>query len=67
MIGVIERLLAGLAAAGSLQRWGSHRSERDLESRDFAEYFLVGTLASTAVALVAGARLRIAVTVLWSR
>ena len=26
---------------------------KDLESRDFAEYFLVGTLASTAVALVA--------------
>lgn len=72
LIGVIERLLlAWLVAAGSYAAMGFVIAakglirSKDLESRDFAEYFLVGTLASTAVALVAGGLLRMVLLGLW--
>ncbi|MEX2177774.1 MAG: hypothetical protein WD801_03630 [Gemmatimonadaceae bacterium] len=72
LIGVIERLLLSwLVAGGSYAAMGFIIAakglirSKDLESRDFAEYFLVGTLASTAVALVAGGLLRLVLLQLW--
>lgn len=69
---MIERLLlAWLLAAGSYAAMGFIIAakglipSKDLELRDFAEYFLVGTLASTAVALVAGGLLRVVLNGLW--
>ena len=41
------------------------RSE-DLHDRDFAEYFLIGSLASVLVALCAGLIIRSALSLLWS-
>jgi len=40
---------------------------REFEDRDFAEYFIVGSLASVTVALVLGLALRYAVAPLWTR
>lgn len=40
---------------------------REFEDRDFAEYFIVGSLASVTVALVLGLTLRYAVAPLWMR
>jgi hypothetical protein len=61
IIGVLERLIvlvlmavqAYQAIAFLMAAKGLIRS-KDLESRDFAEYFLIGTLASMALALVGG-------------
>jgi hypothetical protein len=61
IIGVLERLIvlvlmavqAYQAIAFLMAAKGLIRS-KDLESRDFAEYFLIGTLASMALALLAG-------------
>jgi hypothetical protein len=72
LIGSIERLLlAGVVAAGSyaalgflVAAKGLVRSE-DLKRHDFAEYFLIGTLASTAIAMVAGGLLRLVFVSLW--
>jgi len=72
LIGGIERLLlAWMVAAGSygamgfiIAAKGLIRS-KDLENRERAEYFLVGTLASTTVALVAGGLLRVVIVGLW--
>ncbi|HST61127.1 MAG TPA: hypothetical protein VLK84_20665 [Longimicrobium sp.] len=61
IIGVLERLIvlvlmavqAYQAIAFLMAAKGLIRS-KDLESRDFAEYFLIGTLASMALALLTG-------------
>jgi len=72
LIGGIERLLlAWMVAAGSYGAMGFIVAakglirSKDLENRERAEYFLVGTLASTAVALVAGGLLRVIFLALW--
>lgn len=72
LIGSIERLLlAGMVAAGSyaglgflIAAKGLVRS-KDLEKHDFAEYFLIGTLTSTALAMIAGGLLRLIFLSLW--
>lgn len=38
---------------------------KEFESRDFAEYFIVGTLTSTTLAIVVGLILKIALSLLW--
>lgn len=61
IIGILERFIVLLlmavqayqAIAFLMAAKGLIRS-RDLESRDFAEYFLIGTLASTGLALLGG-------------
>jgi hypothetical protein len=72
LIGSIERiLLAGMVAAGSYAALGFLVAakglvrSKDLEKHDFAEYFLIGTLASTALAVVVGGLLRLVFTALW--
>jgi hypothetical protein len=72
LIGSIERLLlAGMAAAGSYAALGFTIAakglvrSKDLEKHEFAEYFLIGTLASTAVAMVGGGLLRLVFMTLW--
>jgi hypothetical protein len=52
--------IAFLIAANGLIR------SKELENRDFAEYFLVSTLASIAVALAAGILIRGIIASLWS-
>jgi hypothetical protein len=72
LIGNIERLLLTIVvAAGSyaalaflIAAKGLIRSN-DLRERDFAEYFLVGSLSSVLVALCAGIALRFALLALW--
>jgi hypothetical protein len=72
LIGNIERLLLTIVvAAGSyaalafiIAAKGLIRSN-DLGDRDFAEYFLVGSLSSVLVALCAGIALRFALFALW--
>ena len=64
-------LLAGMVAAGSYAALGFTIAakglirSRDLERHEFAEYFLVGTLTSTLIALVAGGLLRMIFIALW--
>jgi hypothetical protein len=72
LIGSIERLLlAGMVAAGSYAALGFLVAakglvrSKDLERHEFAEYFLIGTLASTALAVVAGGLLRAIFLALW--
>lgn len=72
LIGSIERLLlAGMAAVGSYAALGFTIAakglvrSKNLEKHDFAEYFLIGTLASTAIAMVAGGLLRLVFMALW--
>jgi hypothetical protein len=72
LIGSIERLLlAGMAAAGSYAALGFTIAakglirSKDLENRQFAEYFLIGTLASTGLAMAAGGLLRVVFSALW--
>lgn len=72
LIGDIERLLlAGMVAAGSYAALGFTIAakglirSRDLEKHEFAEYFLIGTLSSTLIALVAGGLLRVVFLTLW--
>lgn len=72
LIGSIERLLlAGVVAAGSYAALGFLMAakglvrSKDLEKHDFAEYFLIGTLASTALAMIAGGLLRLVFLSLW--
>jgi hypothetical protein len=72
LIGSIERiLLAGMVAAGSYAALGFLVAakglvrSKDLEKHEFAEYFLIGTLASTALAVVAGGLLRLVFIHLW--
>jgi hypothetical protein len=72
IIGNIERLL--LLVFVAMQAWealaflitakGLFRS-RDLEQADFAEYFLVGTLISSMIAVAAGLGIQLAVKLLW--
>jgi|HubBroStandDraft_4_1064222.scaffolds.fasta_scaffold56248_2 hypothetical protein len=72
LIGNLERLvLTIVVAAGSyaalaflVAAKGLIRSE-DLRDRDFAEYFLIGSLASVLVALCAGLVMRFALSALW--
>jgi hypothetical protein len=72
LIGNLERLvLTIVVAAGSyaalaflVAAKGLIRSE-DLRDRDFAEYFLIGSLASALVALCAGMIMRFALSALW--
>jgi len=72
LVGSIERLLlAGMVAAGSyaalaftIAAKGLVRS-KEFENRNFAEYFLIGTLASTALAMAAGGLLRLVFIKLW--
>ena len=52
-------VLGFLVAAKGLIR------SREFENRAFAEYFILGTLASTAVALVVGSALRVSVAYFW--
>lgn len=72
LIGNIERLLMLLAVTlGSYEVLGFLVAAKglirgkDLENRDFAEYFIIGNLASVLVALTVGVLLRRAVGVLW--
>jgi hypothetical protein len=72
LIGSIERLLlAGMVAAGSYAALGFLVAakglvrSKDLERHEFAEYFLIGTLASTALAVIAGGLVRIIFQTLW--
>jgi hypothetical protein len=72
LIGNLERLLLTLVvAAGSyaalgflVAAKGLIRSE-ELQERDFAEYFLVGSLCSVLIALCAGLVIRYALLTLW--
>jgi hypothetical protein len=72
LIGNLERLILTIVvAAGSyaalgflVAAKGLIRSE-ELQKRDFAEYFLVGSLSSALVALCAGIAIRIALIALW--
>lgn len=72
LIGNLERLVLTLVVAvGSyaalaflVAAKGLIRSE-DLERRDFAEYFLIGSLSSALVALCAGIIIRFALLALW--
>lgn len=72
LIGILERLVLTLVvAAGSYEALGFLvaakgliRSE-DLQKREFAEYFLVGSLSSVLVALFAGLAVRYALLALW--
>lgn len=72
LIGNLERLvLTIVVAAGSyaalaflVAAKGLIRSE-DLRDRDFAEYFLIGSLASVLVALCAGLLMRFVLSALW--
>jgi len=72
-IGNLERaLLLAIIAEGSyraiaflIAAKGLIRS-KELENRDFAEYFLVGTFASIAVALAAGILIRGIIAALWT-
>jgi hypothetical protein len=72
LIGNLERLILTIVvAAGSyaalaflVAAKGLIRSE-ELQNRDFAEYFLVGSLSSALVALCCGIAIRIALLALW--
>jgi hypothetical protein len=73
LIGNLERIvLTIVVAAGSyaalaflVAAKGVVRSDEFDENRDFAEYFLIGSLASVLVALCAGIALRFALIRLW--
>jgi len=73
LIGNLERIVLTLVvAAGSyaalaflVAAKGLVRSEEFEKSRDFTEYFLIGSLASVLVALCAGLALRYALLALW--
>jgi len=73
LIGNLERIvLTIVVAAGSyaalaflVAAKGVVRSEEFENSRDFTEYFLIGSLASVLVALCAGIALRISIVHLW--
>lgn len=73
LIGNLERILLTIVvAAGSyaalaflVAAKGVVRSEEFEKSREFAEYFLIGSLASVLVALCAGIILRFALIHLW--
>lgn len=72
-IGNLERLLMlAIVAVGSYEALGFLMAAkgliraREFEDRDFAEYFIVGSLASAAVALLVGILLRLAVLSLWT-
>jgi hypothetical protein len=71
-IGNLERLLMVMVIAlGSYEALGFLIAAkgliraREFEDRDFAEYFILGSLASTAVALVVGIAVRVSVPFLW--
>jgi len=72
LIGNLERLLLTLVVAGGsyaalgflVAAKGLIRSE-ELQERDFAEYFLVGSLCSVLVALCAGLVIRYTLLALW--
>ena len=72
LIGNLERLLLTLVVAGGsyaalgflVAAKGLIRSE-ELQERNFAEYFLVGTLCSVLVALCAGLVIRYTLLTLW--
>jgi hypothetical protein len=72
LIGVLERLVLTLVVAGGsyaalgflVAAKGLIRSE-DLEKRDFAEYFLVGSFASVLIALCAGLLVRSILLTFW--
>jgi hypothetical protein len=72
VIGTIERLImAAIVAAGAYSALafligakGLIRS-KEFENRDFAEYFLIGTLSSAALAFLVGFLLRGIFTLLW--
>jgi hypothetical protein len=72
LIGNMERIvLAMLAAVGSYPAIGFLVAAKGLvrskefEDRDYAEYFLVGTLASTTLALATGTALRLLIDKMW--
>jgi hypothetical protein len=73
LIGNLERIvLTIVVAAGSyaalaflVAAKGVVRSDEFEKSRDFTEYFLIGSLASVLVALCAGLGLRFALIRLW--
>lgn len=72
LIGDIERiLLVVMVAMHSYEALGFLIAakglirSRELENRSWAEYFLVGTLASTLVAVVAGLAIHFTISVLW--
>lgn len=70
LIGTLERILLLLLALGGhytavaflITAKGLVRA-KEFERRDYAEYFLIGTLASTALALVLGTLIRLALRV----
>lgn len=59
MLGSYEALGLIIAAKGLIRA-------KEFADRDFAEYFIMGSLASTAVALAVGVALRAAVGHLWA-
>ena len=72
VIGYVERiLLLYVVAVGSYEALGFLVAAkgliraREFEDRDFAEYFIVGSLVSVLVALVVGAALRVWVSTFW--
>ena len=73
LIGNLERIvLTIVVAAGSyaalaflVAAKGIVRADEFEKSRDFTEYFLIGSLASVLVALTAGLALRFALVRLW--
>ncbi len=72
VIGNLERwlllvtiILGSYAALGFLLAAKGLIRIKELENRDFAEYFLIGTLSSVAVALVLGLLVQWAIVALW--
>ncbi len=58
-------ILGSYAALGFLLAAKGLIRIKELENRDFAEYFLIGTLSSVAVALVLGLLVQWAIVALW--
>jgi hypothetical protein len=73
LIGDLERIVLTIVVAGGsyaalaflVAAKGVVRSDEFENNRDFAEYFLIGSLSSVLVALCAGLALRFALLQLW--
>lgn len=74
MIGNVERfillllaIMASYPAVGFLMAAKGFVRAKEFENRNYAEYFLIGTLVSTALALVVGTLLRLGFSDVWTK